>query len=103
MVIEKLANNLLTITDKPIKNISIIPNPTSNTSTFNFQLINDEQVSIGIYNLSGQQVLMIKNNISFKRGNHSINFDINSLKQGLYMMVLSTNSFTETEKLTVIK
>lgn len=101
--LERLSNNYLTPKSNLEKNISIFPNPTSDNPSINFQLVNDEKTSISIYNLSGQLELLISQDKFLKHGSYSIHIDINSLKSGLYIVVLSTASQINTKRMVVIK
>lgn len=78
------------------------PNPFNPTTTINFELAENSRVELEIFNLLGQKVQVVDD--SFRsRGTHSVVFDAGSLSSGVYLYRLSTEEFTETKKMMLIK
>ncbi len=72
------ANNTLTISNSP--------NPVESNTKFEFNLIEDGNTLINIYNVNGELVASIANN--YNAGMHNINFDASNLANGIYNVVL---------------
>lgn len=65
------------------KDLKVFPNPASAHATFSFQLKTPENISLTIFNLSGQEVLH-KNLSVLQNGDHMISLNISSLENGIY-------------------
>jgi hypothetical protein len=68
----------------------IYPNPTNGSFTLSFQNNNSSETSIMIYNLAGQ--LVLEKQVSQSAGLNTINFDISTYSQGMYILQLVTNN-----------
>lgn len=77
--------------------ISFAPNPTKGMATLQLQGTMNEQVQIGIYDLSGKKLLGQTNTIS--AGSISIPIDLSSLQQGIYLLNVKSNLRNETLKI----
>ena len=71
------------------------PNPFNPTTTINFSIQNNSQVKLTIYNIKGQKLKTLTNNL-YEKGYHSIiwygNDDFNnSVGSGVYMYKLNVN------------
>nr|HPO63466.1 T9SS type A sorting domain-containing protein [Candidatus Kapabacteria bacterium] len=71
-------NNTLTISNSP--------NPVESNTKFEFNLIEDGNTLMNIYNVNGELVASIANN--YNAGMHNINFDASNLANGIYNVVL---------------
>lgn len=78
------------------------PNPFNPTTEINFQLSKAGYTEIGIYNILGQKVQPLVNEVK-SAGYHSINFDATRFNSGIYFAVLQSGDFTQTIKMTLIK
>ena len=78
------------------------PNPFNPTTSISFELNKAQDVSLVVYNLLGQQVLILVND-RLESGQHRINVNASNLASGIYMYRLSTNSQSLTKKMTLIK
>lgn len=67
--------------------LAIIPNPVSNTTSFEFTLPNETNAEIQIYNVTGELVSKIVN-ANYKIGFNKVQFDIGNLANGVYNVVL---------------
>jgi hypothetical protein len=82
--------------------VSIYPNPTSSSANISIELTNNENVSINVYNALGQLVFTeIPGNLN--AGNHSFNFNTESLNSGIYNIVISTGNSSVTKKISISK
>ncbi|OAN61292.1 hypothetical protein A8B79_07465 [Balneola sp. EhC07] len=78
------------------------PNPFNPTTTFSFELAQTEKVRFSIFNMIGQEVAILQNNI-LSAGKHSVNFDGSNLSSGTYFYTLKTSNQLVTKKFTLIK
>ncbi len=88
-------------------NFSIYPNPFNPVTTIQFNLEKKSQVVITVYNLRGQKIRSIQNNI-LERGKHSFTWkgdddSGNKVASGIYLAQLSTESFKKIKKMIVLK
>jgi hypothetical protein len=78
------------------------PNPFNPSTTIDFALVNNEYVSIKVYNSIGQQVVEVVNE-TLPAGNYSVNFDASSFSSGVYFYTISTKHFNQTKKMLLLK
>ena len=60
-----------------------VPNPFNGTTTVKFYVPESTEVTIGVYNILGEYVAEVTNDI-FNVGKHEVTFDANDLGQGTY-------------------
>ena len=77
------------------------PNPVKNSTTLRYELLKENSVNISIYNIYGNFVKVITNEIQ-QSGMHNIVFDASKLVRGIYFCKLTVGSKTETIKLTLV-
>jgi uncharacterized delta-60 repeat protein len=71
--------------------LSIYPNPIETTATFEFTLVNPENITIEIYNVQGKLVQTIATNKEMASGNHNLPIELNqNLTSGNYFLKLTT-------------
>ncbi len=77
--------------------MKFFPNPATDVVNLNFDLERSSQVSIDIYNLVGAQVYSsaLGNKAA---GMHSNTINIEGLKEGMYLLRITTNNFPLTKK-----
>jgi hypothetical protein len=80
-----------------INDMKFFPNPATDVVNLNFDLERSSQVSIDIYNLVGAQVYStaLGNKAA---GMHSNTINIEGLKEGMYLLRITTNNFPLTKK-----
>ncbi len=71
--------------------ISVVPNPVTSSTTFEFNLPEEGNADIQIYTSTGELVSSITNNL-YSAGMHKISFDVANLANGVYNVVLNSNS-----------
>ena len=82
--------------------ISVSPNPASSNAGLEFNLLNDNQVTISLFSQSGQLVSMIDN--SFRTaGDNSVDIKTNELASGVYFIQTIIGTQTFYNKLFVVK
>jgi len=92
-----------------VNNLSMsnYPNPFNPETTISFYLPEDSEVSLDIFNIKGQLVKRIANNI-FTKGNHQVlwkgtNEQNQKVTSGIYMYKLQTNNSRLVEKMILSK
>jgi hypothetical protein len=75
-------------------NMNIVPNPFSHWTSLEYELKNEEFISIEIYNLLGQKIQSVLSKQKQKTGNYK--YEVSLQKQGFYLLKISTSrqSFT---------
>ena len=68
----------------------------------NFSLLNDSEVSIGIYNLNGERIVSLANEM-YNSGHHNIVWNANAQSTGIYFVKMIAGEFITTQKLMLIK
>ena len=81
---------------------SSYPNPFSATTTIAFSLNKSDFVSIKVFDVYGQLVSILSNEI-MKEGEHKIEFDGSSLSSGIYFYTIQSGEKIETHKLIIAK
>jgi hypothetical protein len=77
-----------------------VPNPFNPTTRISFELPTITSWTLGIYNLSGQLVESFNGN---GIGSVTVEWNASGLPSGVYFYKLSTNAFTETRKMILMK
>lgn len=78
------------------------PNPFNPATTISYQLPKDELVELKIYNLLGQEVSTLVNELQ-EAGYYDIKFDASSLPSGIYFYKLKAGKFTAVKKMILMK
>ncbi|MFN5346103.1 MAG: T9SS type A sorting domain-containing protein [Bacteroidota bacterium] len=81
--------------------ISAYPNPFSGQINFNLELSNPCEVSLRIYTLSGQLIDEVLNNTYINEGESNINYNSESLANGIYIAEIKTSE--ETKRIKICK
>ena len=79
------------------------PNPFNPTTSIQFTIPKMSNVSLNVYNVSGQLVASLINNELRTEGSYSFQFDASGIASGMYFYKLSAGEFTETRKMIVMK
>ena len=83
------------------------PNPFSSETTIKYALDSEQEVTIQVFNILGQQVRTLVDGKK-KAGQHTIQWDGNSrygepLGSGMYFYRIETDEFTETRKMVLVR
>ena len=81
---------------------NIYPNPFNPITTIKYGLPEYGTVKITVYDISGRQVTRLVNKIEAP-GFHSVAWDASSFPSGLYFIRMTSNNFTDTRKVLLIK
>ncbi|HPO64028.1 MAG TPA: T9SS type A sorting domain-containing protein, partial [Candidatus Kapabacteria bacterium] len=71
--------------------ISVVPNPVTSSTVFEFYLPEESNAEIQIYTGTGELVASIGNKV-YSAGLNRINFDASNLASGMYNIVLNSGS-----------
>jgi len=78
------------------------PNPFNAQTNIQFDLAEATNVTLTIYNISGQLVTMLVNG-NLNAGTHVVNFDASALSSGVYFYRLNAGSFAADKKMVLMK
>ena len=95
---------------KPIPKSNVLfnyPNPFNPSTTITFDVVNEGDVKIDIYNIKGQHVKSLVND-NYQSGKYRVEWngidDIgNTVSSGVYLYQMSVNEFTFTNKMILLK
>jgi hypothetical protein len=78
------------------------PNPFNPTTTIKFNLPEQSNVRIDVFNTLGQQVKSLVNG-EVLAGEHSVKFDASALSSGVYLYRMQAGDFNEIKKMILTK
>jgi len=78
------------------------PNPFNPTTTIQFNLPIESNVTLKVFNVLGQELMTIVSE-KMKAGNHLVKFDASKLSSGIYLYQINAGKFTETKKMVLLK
>ena len=78
------------------------PNPFNPSTKINYQLPNDNLVTLKIYDMNGREVLQLVNTIQ-QAGYYTVDFNAAGLSSGTYFYKLMSDKFSDVKKMVVIK
>jgi fibronectin type 3 domain-containing protein len=96
----------------PMSNLAVIteyalhqnfPNPFNPTTSIVFDVVEDNHVTLTVYNAMGQEVATLVNGM-YGNGRHNVEFGSDNLTSGLYFYTVKIgNEFTATKKMLLVK
>jgi hypothetical protein len=78
------------------------PNPFNPSTTINFALPYDSEVSLSIYNLQGREVISLLNG-NMDAGYHTAVWNADSYSSGVYFVKMITGDYVDIQKLMLLK
>ena len=78
------------------------PNPFNPSTTINFAIPADTDVSIAVYNLQGREVVSLANG-SYDAGYHQVIWNADSHSSGIYFVKMVAGDYINTQKLMLVK
>ncbi len=78
------------------------PNPFNPTTKVTFSVPVDEMVSIGLYNILGNEVATIAAR-RFEAGRHSVEFNAEGLPSGVYIYTMRAGTFSASKKMVLMR
>jgi len=82
--------------------LSVYPNPFNPLTNIQFELSEDSNVSLEIYNLKGQKIETLCNG-AMEDGKHSLIWNAQNQSSGIYMLHYQTDETTNIQKLILLK
>ena len=79
------------------------PNPFNPSTNVKFTLPKDGNVTLKIYNITGQLVMTVINNQNVSRGTHEYNIDMSRFASGVYFYTLQQNNNFIAKKMILMK
>jgi len=100
-----IANEITAVEDEEVAKFSVdqnLPNPFNPTTTIGFNLVEDGKVTIDIFNVAGQKVDTLVNDL-MSAGKHSVVWDATGFSAGVYFYTIKSGDFSKTVKMTLLK
>ena len=82
--------------------IAVYPNPAREFVNVRYEVINASEISLEMYDLLGQQVRIQKQGYAYE-GIYSVEFPVNDLEAGMYILVVNTGKSQIASKVRVVK
>lgn len=79
------------------------PNPFNPTTRIKFSVPEPTNISLKIYNVLGQLVYTLINNVNYQPGEVTVEFSGNDLSSGIYFYMLEAKNFVKTKKMVLIR
>jgi len=79
-----------------------VPNPCNPTTTINYTIPESGNVTVDVFNVTGQKVDTLVNNY-LDAGSHSVVWDGSSKSSGVYFYTVTSGEFSKTMKMTLLK
>ena len=89
----------------PFSNLQFSPNPVSHSTSISFSLSYSENLSVGIYDITGRLITNLFDG-RLNSGSHEIKWDVseeNGIDDGIYLVNFIGDSFSNAEKMVVVK
>lgn len=78
------------------------PNPFNPSTQIRFAIPQEGMVNIKVFNTLGQEVVTLVNEYR-NAGNYEVDFDASNLTSGIYFYTITSNNFTQTKKMMLLK
>ncbi len=78
------------------------PNPFNPTTIINFNIPKEDFVNITVFNSLGEKVSTLFDGV-INSGSHSLKFDAKGFASGLYILKMTSGSFSNTIKMNLLK
>lgn len=106
ITLEVVMVNIKTISDLIPENFSLkqnYPNPFNPVTSIQFDVKEQSNITLKIYNSSGQHIQTIIDNKLTSPGTKEVKFTITGLASGIYFYTLTAKNFTDSKKMILIK
>jgi transforming growth factor-beta-induced protein len=82
--------------------VSVYPNPASELINIRFELTEESEISLEMYDMLGQQVRIVNQGYAYE-GSHTLQFPVNDLESGMYLLIINTGNSQIANKVRVVK
>lgn len=89
------------LTNVVVNSFVVYPNPASQNANISFNIVENNTVTINIYDILGNLVSSLNKGNEFEKGNHTVNLNTSNLSSGIYTVSLEVNGAKETKKLII--
>jgi hypothetical protein len=79
------------------------PNPFNPSTTIEFSLLENSEISLLVYSITGEFITDLVKNTLFEKGNYKVTFDASKLASGTYIYSLTSGGKVLSKKMTLIK
>lgn len=90
--VEYSSTVMVRMDDESVELISAYPNPFNPTTTVNFSLATGSPVHLGLFDVTGREVLNVLDGAMLGAGTHSQTINADGLASGRYLLILQTAS-----------
>ena len=90
-------------TESTISSVGVYPNPATQNTNISFTLVENNKVSISIFDVLGNLVSPVSQNNDFVKGNNIVSINTSTLSSGIYYISLEANGTKEIKKLVISK
>lgn len=91
------------LTNVVVNSFVVYPNPANQNTTISFNIIENNTVTINVYDVLGNLVSSLNQGNEFEKGNHTVALNTSNLSSGIYTISLEVNGAKETKKLVINK
>ena len=81
---------------------SVYPNPASEFVNVSYKLLKESEVSLEMYDMLGKRVRIQDEGFLYK-GNYNVEFPVNELESGIYLLIINTGNSQIANKVRVVK
>jgi hypothetical protein len=78
------------------------PNPFNAETTIRYRLLGDQQATLKVYNISGQEVATLADG-AHSAGTHVVKWTASSVSSGVYLYILTADDFQETKTMVLMR
>ena len=78
------------------------PNPFNPSTVINFSIPESGLVTLKIYNVLGQEVVELVNDVK-SAGSYEVTFDASNLTSGMYVYTITSGNYSATKKMMLLK
>lgn len=95
-------NEAATILDKNdyVREVTSYPNPFEDVTIITFNVVEQADVQVSVFDMSGQLVRQVANQ-KMAKGNHTFRFERNDLPSGVYLLQVTTTVESKTHKMMI--
>ncbi len=83
--------------------VELFPNPTSDKTIISFGLLEDDGVSLRVFNSTGKEIRTIFEKQDYPKGRHEVEIDLSFLPSGIYYFELMNKTGKEVKKLSIVR